>query len=109
MAVIWYDKQGFPMDNLNFDEIESRLRDRDYKRVSKTKVGNITISTVWLGLDHNFSGDGPPLIFETMVFHGDMPTDIPGDTWGRGIEQERYSTLEQAEAGHARWVKKYKQ
>jgi hypothetical protein len=26
------------------------------------------LSTVWLGLDHNFSRTGPPLIFETMLF-----------------------------------------
>jgi hypothetical protein len=26
------------------------------------------LSTVWLGIDHNFSRVGPPLIFETMLF-----------------------------------------
>jgi hypothetical protein len=26
------------------------------------------LSTVWLGLDHNFSHSGPPLIYETMLF-----------------------------------------
>jgi hypothetical protein len=32
--------------------------------------GNIGISTVFLGLDHRHFGDGPPLLFETMVFGG---------------------------------------
>lgn len=26
------------------------------------------LSTVWLGIDHNFFSTGPPLIFETMLF-----------------------------------------
>lgn len=47
------------------------------------------VSTVFLGLNHGW-GDGPPLLFETMVFDG--PCD--GD-------QERCSTWEQAEAQHA--------
>ena len=46
------------------------------------------ISTVWLGLNHQF-GNGPPLIFETMVFGGKYDG-----------EQERYSTLEEAQNGH---------
>lgn len=49
----------------------------------------VTVSTVWLGLNHNW-GDGPPLIFETMVFRG--PLDE---------EQVRYSTEAEAIAGHA--------
>jgi hypothetical protein len=52
------------------------------------------LSTVWLGLDHSF-GAGPPLIFETMVFGG------PNDE-----EQERYSTEEEAKAGHAAMVER---
>jgi hypothetical protein len=36
---------------------------------SKTLYGE-RLSTVWLGLDHQY-GDGPPLIFETMLFAPD--------------------------------------
>lgn len=45
--------------------------------VGKTKTlwGEL-LSTVWLGLDHNFLGGGPPLIFETMLF---APTDREAD------------------------------
>ncbi len=46
------------------------------------------VSTVWLGLDHQF-GDGPPLIFETMIFGG------PHDQ-----AQWRYSTKQEAKEGH---------
>lgn len=48
------------------------------------------VSTVYLGLDHAFGG-GPPLIYETMIFGG------PNDQY-----QDRYTTREQALAGHRR-------
>lgn len=63
--------------------------------VAKTQVyDGCEVSTVFLGLNHQF-GEGPPLIFETMVFGG------PFDQ-----EQDRYSTWAEAEAGHARMVDK---
>lgn len=65
-------------------------------RVAWTEVyDGCRVSTVFLALDHRFSGDGPPIVFETMVFGG------PFDQ-----EQERYCTWVEAEAGHARWVEK---
>lgn len=64
------------------------------RTVAKSEVGESEISTVFIGIDHNFSG-GPPLLFETMVFGG--PLDG---------EQDRYSTWDEAEAGHAAMVKR---
>jgi hypothetical protein len=52
------------------------------------------VSTVFLGLDHSF-GDGPPLLFETMLFWEDEG----------GNEQTRCSTWLEAEEQHARMVK----
>jgi hypothetical protein len=49
----------------------------------------VEVSTVFLGVDHNFSGRGPPLLFETMVFSEDD-----------GGETHRYSTWQEAEDGH---------
>jgi hypothetical protein len=40
--------------------------------VAKTKIGNSEISTVFLGLDHNFGGGVSPILWETMVFGGAM-------------------------------------
>lgn len=57
----------------------------------------VRVSTVFLGLDHRFSSDGPPLIFETMVFGGELDQ-----------EQERYSTWDEAERGHAAILEKVK-
>ena len=66
------------------------------RRIAQTKVGKFTVSTVFLGLDHQY-GDGPPLLFETMVF--------PVGTWMDEYYCERHSTWEQAEAGHAEAIK----
>ena len=58
--------------------------------VGKTEIGGMKISTVFMGLDHNFRFDGPPILFETMIF-GDI--EDTGDQW-------RCSTWMQAEAMH---------
>lgn len=47
------------------------------------------VSTVFLGTDHSWGQNQPPMIFETMIFGGEH------DQW-----QERCSTWEQAEAMH---------
>ena len=56
--------------------------------VGDTETEKVRVSTVFLGLNHNFE-DGPPLIFETLVFGGDLDG-----------EMRRYSTWEEAENGH---------
>lgn len=52
-------------------------------------VGDVRVSTVFLGIDHSDNG-GPPVLWETMVFGG--PLDD---------EQERYTSREDALRGHA--------
>lgn len=64
----------------------------DNRRIARTKVGSAEVSTVFLGLNHNW-GDGPPLIFETMVFGGPLDEEC-----------ERYSTLDEARRGHDHMV-----
>ena len=67
------------------------------RKVAKTNISDeVTVSTVFLGLNHNFLGK-PPILFETMVFGGTHDE-----------EMERYSTWEEAEKGHKRWIVKAK-
>jgi hypothetical protein len=63
----------------------------DNRTVKRTALDSdrVIISTVFLGLDHQFFLDGPPMLFETMVFWN-----------GKGDEQERCSTWMQAEMQH---------
>ena len=55
-----------------------------------TTPNGADVSTVFLGIDHSFGRGGPPLVFETMVFGGNL-----------GGMQERYATWDEAVAGHA--------
>lgn len=73
-----------------------------YQRVGLTEVDGIGISTVWLGMDHGWRG-GPPVIFETMVFVGDIgevSTDQPldRDCW-------RCTALREAKSSHRQVVR----
>ena len=66
------------------------------RHVANEEIGGIRVSTVFLGVDHSF-GEGPPLLFETMVFGG--PLDQ---------EQDRCTTWKQAETMHVSMVDKIK-
>ncbi len=58
------------------------------KIIGKDQFGSVSVSTVFLGMDHSFSG-GDPVLFETMIFGGEH------DQY-----QERYCTWDEAEKGH---------
>ncbi|MFQ5591315.1 MAG: hypothetical protein ACE5FM_00025 [Methyloligellaceae bacterium] len=68
---------------------EQKASGRNWWRVASDVVGASTISTVFLGIDHQF-GDGPPILYETMVFGGPC-----------NEECRRYHTKEEALIGHA--------
>lgn len=47
-----------------FENIENR-------RVAADTFDGVHVSTVFLGMDHRFGDEGPPILFETMIFeHG---------------------------------------
>ena len=58
----------------------------------KTQVGDYTVSTVDLGIDHSF-GLGKPLYYETMIFSDNKENPFE-------YYQERYTTKEEAIKGH---------
>ena len=60
------------------------------RHVAWTQVGDVHVSTIFLGLDHNYGWEGPPLLYETLVFGGALAD-----------AQARYATWEDAEHGHA--------
>jgi hypothetical protein len=83
---MYYDREG---NSITLWEWCRRVEDMEYKVVAIAEIQDARVSTVWLGLDHNFSGQGPPLIFETMIFGGEMDEYM----W-------RWSTEAEALAGH---------
>lgn len=66
------------------------------RKVKQETINGYFISTVFMGLDHDFFGSEPstPVLFETMVFGG------------KNEIQERYCTWEQAERGHEEIVRR---
>ena len=91
--VRYYDKEGKP---LTLEQWSQLFEFTKYRVIASDNVNNLWVSTVWLGLDHRHFGDGPPLIFETMIFNTDDFNDV--------VEMDRYSTLEEAVKGHAAMV-----
>lgn len=93
----YYDRQGKPITMEEWAGLFGRL---PYKIVRQELLRNgFMVSTVWLGLDHRWLPDGPPLIFETMVF--------PPGGWGE-LATERYSTEQEAIAGHSALVREWR-
>lgn len=84
----YYDMDGQPM---TIDEWREAWPNMDARRIGWDDINDVTVSTVWLGLNHNL-GDGEPLIFETMMFgeHGEY--------------QWRWHTKQEALVGHQRIV-----
>jgi hypothetical protein len=57
--------------------------------VQQDTIGDVGVATVFPGADHNYFGDGPPLLWETMIFGGDH------DGY-----RDRYASRAAALAGH---------
>lgn len=68
------------------------------RHVAEDYVGNVRVSTIFLGLDSAFFSWESPLLWETMIFGGEH------DTY-----QERYRSREDAIAGHAKALELVKQ
>lgn len=64
------------------------LENPKHKKIALTERGNVRVSTIFLGLDRQH-GDGPPLLFETVVFGGKHDQEC-----------RRYSTWDEAQVGH---------
>jgi hypothetical protein len=70
-------------------------QDIDIRRVHQEIIGRYWISTVFMGLDGNVYGEGPPLLFETEIFENEN-----GER-GQSVLKERTATWDEAERMHA--------
>lgn len=96
MNSVYYKRDGNQTSDLS-----EALRD---KRVAQDFLAEgFCVSTVHLGIDHRF-GEGPSLIFETMVFRQENGKV----TSFSDLYCDRYSTEAEAAAGHARVVAQIK-
>jgi hypothetical protein len=84
-----------PVDNIN-----QYLEDTGSRRVAFTNItSTISVSTVFLGINHNFD-DGTPILYESLVqdTHEPMDNEI----------MVRYETRQQAIDGHDKLCEKMK-
>lgn len=52
------------------------------RQVSMTGNDNIWVSTIFLGLNHRFISEGPPILFETIIFGGEHDNKgCRSETW----------------------------
>lgn len=65
------------------------------RRISLTNLGSVDVSTVFLGIDHQF-GEGKPILFETCIFGGEREGEIT-----------RYHTYDEALEGHKKIVESF--
>jgi hypothetical protein len=72
-----------------FERLENRIV--DYTEI----VEGTHVSTIFLGIDHRHWGNGPPILFETMIFGGPLTE-----------HQWRYASWDDAQAGHDAAVRK---
>jgi len=75
-----------------FETAGNRVVKQDYAEGEDATCG---VSTVFLGLDHNHAGIGPPILWETLVFG----TSLDG-------EMRRYSSKAAAIRGHEELLKR---
>lgn len=66
------------------------LEDAKEKRIlAQTRSEGVRVSTVFIGIDYNFGADGPPRLWETVVFAGEHAGYM-----------RRYSSADDARVGH---------
>ena len=85
------DAEGQPVPCASI--IELSFHEGDW-RIGSWRKDGVRVSTVFLGIDHQW-GDGPPILWETMVFGGELDQ-----------EQERYHTREEAQDGHQAMIER---
>jgi hypothetical protein len=95
---MFYKLVGHVTARCNMAEFAYYLENHN-RIVKVTEVApDVIVSTVFLGLDHSFSAQSQPVLFETMIFGG-----------VRDEEQLRYRTWDEAVEGHDAIVASFRQ
>ncbi len=99
---MFYDKNNKKITSKQWSIL---LEDDKYRTVKQESTEKYWISTVWLGLNHNFSfqKNKRPIIFEIGVFKQYKNGKIKEGS----VELRRYATLREARKGHRELIKKY--
>lgn len=101
-GMTWWRPDGTPMGMHEYvaQEAGTMLRDARARTVARSTLWRggvrLTISTVFLGIDHSWMEHGDPVLWETMVFHAHRRCRGFGD----GCQQWRYASRLAALHGH---------
>lgn len=90
------DENGNPRPEPDLMKWAKWFEKQEQRRICRTDIGEIFVSTVFLSLDHNFGMNGPPILWETMVFGGALDQECNRCSGSR----------EQAEAMHQDMVER---
>lgn len=91
---ILVDKEPVVCNDL--EEWARFMGEENSRRVALDELHGVCISTVFLAIDHNWTGNGGPVLFETLI------------TWEEHDEILRYETYQEALDGHAVLLKAVK-
>lgn len=102
MSIKWYRRDGSVIDDSEDEFAGFRYFEQLDRRVAADHAWfkMWRVSTVFLGIDHSYWPDGPPLLYETMVFH----------TFGEGCDfyVRRYTYEFEAVEGHQLALHQYR-
>lgn len=93
-------KEITEVDGNNLEELRSWalwFEDINNTRIAYHEVGNLIVSTVFLGIDHNMGYDDRPVLFETIIFDK-TKTDKYGNH--ESVYMQRYSDFDIAFRHH---------
>ena len=62
------DEAGDPVPEDDRERWATFMRAGDGRQVAFDEAGKWTVSTIFMGLDHDLVGSGPPVLWKTMVF-----------------------------------------
>lgn len=101
----YYDRKGKRLELWEWAEL---FEDQNYRFLRKDEVGDLLISTIWVGVDLSGSGfenegTGFEAMFETCVFVFEH-----SEALGKVIERRRWATEAEALAGHKTVLKEFK-
>ncbi len=86
---MYYKMVGDGVEKCEMLEAAAAFGDKAGRQIARDELEGVSISTVFLVLNHSY--EGPPVLFETMIFGGK-----------HDLFQERYCTKAEAIEGHAR-------
>lgn len=100
----WYNRKGEVITALEYERLRGgfeknfRVAMTAFEFTREGVKAEIFISTVFLGLDHNFTGRGEPILFETLVRIKKSTGEVADS------DLVRYTTEAEAQKGHRQIV-----